>query len=151
MSRVCVLAVLAAALLAVPAGSASAAPVDGVEFRACFADTGTSNVCTKVEGLNGANRVVVSPDGRNVYVASVDDGALLTFDRAADGSLTRTGCVRATAASGCTTLATIAGASDIAISPDGTSLYLVARTSDSVTRFTRAAGGALTNAGCFSL
>ena len=37
--------------------------------------------------------VVVSPDGKNVYVASHEDDAIAEFARNADGSLTEIGCI----------------------------------------------------------
>ncbi|MEQ9495762.1 MAG: beta-propeller fold lactonase family protein [Deltaproteobacteria bacterium] len=41
-----------------------------------------------VSGMDGAQRVVVAPDGEHVYVVSEVDAALVTFARGADGTLT---------------------------------------------------------------
>jgi 6-phosphogluconolactonase (cycloisomerase 2 family) len=42
-----------------------------------------------VDGLSGARRVIVSPDGQDVYVTGSEDDAVVAFDRSqVDGSLT---------------------------------------------------------------
>jgi len=50
---------------------------------ACVSETGTSGACTDGRALDGARGLVVSPDGKDVYVASTVSSALtqLTRDR----------------------------------------------------------------------
>jgi len=151
------LAVLVAALgpLAV---DADARALHALGFRACIEDagldgcgTGTAN---EVPQLGGARAVAVSPDGRSVYVASSTDDSVSRFDRAADGALTPAGCFEDAGLDGCGTGTTnetpgLDGASGVAVSPDGRSVYVTAVNDDAVVRFDRAADGAIAPAGCF--
>src|SRR6266516_4756054 len=47
----------------------------------CVSDTGTSGACADGIALDGARTVVVSPDGKNVYVAAEASGAVAIFTR----------------------------------------------------------------------
>lgn len=68
---------------------------------ACIAQTGpVTTGCAGGHGLRGARQVIVSPDGRSVYVASKD--ALAVFARdPSNGSLRSAGCVAQFADDGC--------------------------------------------------
>ena len=118
-------------------------------------DSGEANECqTTGPGLNGSEDAVVSPDGKNVYVASTTDDAIAEFARNTDGSLTQIGCIADTDADGTTCSdATATGLEDpqaIAISPDGNNVYVAASTSDEsgdIAEFTRNADGTLTPVG----
>jgi DNA-binding beta-propeller fold protein YncE len=124
----------------------------------CFEDAGQdgcgSGTTNDTPGLDGAPGVAVSPDGRSVYVTAVNDDAVVRFDRAADGSITPAGCFEDAGLSGCGAGAAadvpgLNGARGIAISPDGTSVYVGSSTVDAaLVRFTRAPSGAVTPAGC---
>jgi DNA-binding beta-propeller fold protein YncE len=62
--------------------------------------------CTDTFALGGAWGVAVSPDGRNVYVAALEDDAVVVFDRApATGAITQkmgtAGCIQETGSFGC--------------------------------------------------
>ena len=150
-------AALVAALGPLAAG-AEARALHALGFRACIEDagldgcgTGTANEAPR---LNGARGVAVSPDGRSVYVASSTDGSISRFDRGVDGALTFAGCYEDAGQDGCGTGTTnetpgLAGASGVAVSPDGRSVYVAAATDDAVVRFDRAADGAITPVGCF--
>jgi DNA-binding beta-propeller fold protein YncE len=116
-------------------------------FRQCLSLDGSGG-CTTVPALNNPGGIAVSPDGESVYVNAFSSDAIIEFDRAANGSLTDAGCVAPT---GCAT--TIGAGFDgpsrgLTVSADGKSVYAVAAFGDSVWRFDRAAGGALTPAGC---
>lgn len=132
-----VLIVLAAALArAVPAAAPGALAPTG----ACFyepnqpdPDTGQADpspldgVCAPAHGLNAPAAVVVSPDGRDVYVAGSGDDAISAFRRAADGSLRPSGCVSDDPAdTGCAAAQELYSVGSLAMSPDGRSLYAVA-------------------------
>jgi 6-phosphogluconolactonase (cycloisomerase 2 family) len=83
--------------------------------------------CDLASGIGGADAIVISPDGRFVYVAGAADNAIVVFTRdAATGRLQPlagvAGCVRA-GQSGCTPVAGLSAPSALALSPDGTSLY----------------------------
>ncbi len=87
-----------------------------------------------------ARGVVVSPDGNDVYVAAESDDSLVGFDRdPGTGALTFAG-FKGDGLDGVTGLN---GARDVAISPDGKSVYVASLVSDSVASFSRAANGAI--------
>jgi DNA-binding beta-propeller fold protein YncE len=73
-----------------------------------------------VDGLAGANGIIVSPDGGHVYVAGFLDDAVAVFTRnAGTGALDFVEAHR-TPGSG-----SLAGAIDVAVSPDGATVYAV--------------------------
>ncbi len=106
-------------------------------------------------GVVGATDVTVSPDGHNVYVAGGvpgTSGSLSTFDRSGTGTLTYKGCASG-AVTGCAENADagLLGATGVAVSPDGKSVYVAAESSNAVARFDRDTGsGALTYEGCLT-
>jgi 6-phosphogluconolactonase (cycloisomerase 2 family) len=64
-----------------------------VTQHACFGDpVAGGGRCTAVPSLSGASAAVLSTDGRDLYIGAVDDQALTTFQRRADGSFATTGC-----------------------------------------------------------
>ena len=71
---------------------------------------------------------------------------------AADGSLSFAGCLKDGGGDGCTNsspgLSPLYGASDLAVSGDGRSVYVAAGGSDTVTHLRRAPAGSLSFAGC---
>jgi DNA-binding beta-propeller fold protein YncE len=117
-------------------GCVAAAPVPG---------------CAAGRALAGADVVVVSPDGANVYVGAFFGDAVAVFTRnTSTGALTQptdtTGCVAA-ATSGCATGLALDAPEGLAISADGSSVYAATAVSNAVVTFTRAPGtGALTQA-----
>ncbi len=111
-----------------------------------FSRNGTTGVLTQIEverdgvggvdGLDGAQDLVISSDGAYLYVAADADDAVTVFARDAG-----TGAVTQTAGG-----ADLSNARDLTLSPDGAHLYVA--TSNGVSTFGRDAGtGALTLAG----
>lgn len=86
-----------------------------------------------IEGLDGAFALAVSPDDRHVYVASEADSAVVLFDRAADGALTR----RTQWTRGDLHLPGLGGARAIRLSDDGRELYVAGFGDHSLTVFRR--------------
>jgi 6-phosphogluconolactonase (cycloisomerase 2 family) len=87
-----------------------------------------------VDGLEGPDEVLVSPDGRHVYVAAFDGDAVAVFARdTATGHLTHVQH-RKQGVGGIQGLGSPFG---LAISPDGAYLYAVETDSSSVTVFAR--------------
>jgi 6-phosphogluconolactonase (cycloisomerase 2 family) len=113
--------------------------------------------CDSAPALAGADAIAISSDGRFVYAAGASADSLVIFVRdAASGRLQPltgpAGCLRA-ARAGCAPVVGLDSPSAIAISPDGTSLY-VTSSGGTLTSFTRdPATGRLTQqagTGCFS-
>jgi len=98
-------------------------------------------VCASGRALVGPDVVVVSPDGRNVYVGSFFGNAVAVFDRdLAGGALTQpgdsTGCI-AEAIAGCTTGLALGAPEGMAISADGANVYVATAVSNAVVALTR--------------
>ncbi|MEI8080879.1 MAG: beta-propeller fold lactonase family protein [Actinomycetes bacterium] len=104
--------------------------------------------------LGGLAQVVVSPDGKNVYAAGRDSGAVTTFVRSpGNGALTFASCISSLALAGCTTAGanSLRSAYGMAISWDGLNIYVAAFDSGAMTAFTRnTSTGVLAFNGCFS-
>jgi DNA-binding beta-propeller fold protein YncE len=103
----------------------------------CFNSTGT-NGCTAARGLlTGCCGLALGENPANLYASSTAGGrdtakfALATFSRSsATGALTQSGCASKDGADGCAVTAfstpePINWAGDLAVSPDGGSVYLV--------------------------
>lgn len=112
--------------------------------------TGCTKIPTTIPGpmLNPVE-AVVSPDGKSVYVVSAQSNSLIRFARAADGSLTYGNCLSDLGAFGCTNLPDVlTGAVDVAITPDGSSLYASGSLTATVSHFTIGADGVPAFANC---
>jgi DNA-binding beta-propeller fold protein YncE len=94
--------------------------------------------------------MVMSPDGRTLYVAAASSGAIDVFARdPATGALTQTGCWMAEAPPGpCTGVTGLGGVSDLGLSPDGASLYAVGARDSTLVTFATTSGGGLRALGC---
>jgi DNA-binding beta-propeller fold protein YncE len=93
-------------------------------------------VCAAGRGLLGPDVVVVSPDGRNVYVGSFFGNAVAVFDRdPSTGALTQpgdsTGCI-AEAIGGCAPGIALGAPEGMAISGDGAGVYVASALSNAV-------------------
>jgi DNA-binding beta-propeller fold protein YncE len=130
---------------------------------ACISADGSGGACAAGRVLGFPNSVTVSPDGRSVYVTSEQD-VVEVFDRAADGTLTQkagtAGCIHSFGALGCADGKALDSPTSVIVSPDGGSVYVIAKFDDlngfdgAVAVFDRAADGTLTQkagtAGCIS-
>ena len=116
---------LLAATVAWAAGELTQKP----EAAGCVSNLGVGG-CGTGKALVGATGVATSPDGRNVYVASAESDAIAVFDRdRTTGELTQkqglAGCTSETGSDGaCEDGRGLNGASRVAISPDGRSVYV---------------------------
>ena len=111
----------------------------------CVSDSGTAGACQDGKALNDTRNVVVTPDGASVYAVSGSGGtagAITIFDRAATGALTQkagtAGCVSEDGTSGtCQDGVALIEARDLAVSPNGRSVYVSAHTSSALSIFDR--------------
>jgi DNA-binding beta-propeller fold protein YncE len=127
----------------------------------CVSQTGSSGACTDGKSLLQPVSPAVSPDGKSVYVASFTSRAVAVFRRdTATGQLTQlagtAGCVSEKGTAGnCADGKALNHPVWVAVSPDGTSVYVASRDSDTVAAFRRdTTTGQLTQlagkAGCIS-
>jgi DNA-binding beta-propeller fold protein YncE len=98
-------------------------------------------VCAAGRALVGPDVVVVSPKGENVYVGSFFGNAVAVFDRdPASGALTQagdsTGCI-AEAIAGCALGLALGAPEGMAISGDGTGVYVASALSNAVVTLAR--------------
>jgi DNA-binding beta-propeller fold protein YncE len=104
----------------------------------------------------GSRAVAISPDGRNVYVASSGSDAIAIFARnASSGALTQrsgtAGCIAARGAGGCAKAVGLDHPNSVAVSPDGRNVYATALDTDALVVFRRdARTGRLTQGGCIA-
>ena len=142
--------VVAAALIAVPVANA-AGPLGSLsQLSSPNNCIGTMPECgtTSTANLAGSQAVVVSPDGKNVYM--VDAGSVSEFSRNANGSLAELAAPNDCIGSGATGCASATGINfprAIAISPDGTSVYVAGSDANDIgdiAEFARNADGSLT-------
>lgn len=97
------------------------------------------------ELLAGAFGVAVSPDGSQVFVASVGDDGLTVFNRDSGGNLTEQQRLRdGRRDPNDNDITTLAGAIDVTVSPDGNQVFVVSLTDGAITIFDRDASGNLT-------
>lgn len=135
--------------------------------RGCLVDrSAPAGKCGAARALKGpgpfmgSRAIAVSPDGKDVYVASSKSDAIAIFRRnARTGALTQpkgtAGCIALKGAGGCATAVGLDGPNSVAISPDGRSAYATSRESNTVSIFRRnQSTGALSQlpgaAGCVS-
>jgi DNA-binding beta-propeller fold protein YncE len=108
----------------------------------------------------GSRAIALSPDGKNVYVASSGSDAIAIFRRdASTGTLTQpkgeAGCIAPKGASGCARAVGLNGPNSVAVSPDGRNVYATSRASNTVSvlhrnRSTGALSQLPAGAGCIS-
>jgi DNA-binding beta-propeller fold protein YncE len=96
--------------------------------------------CQATPGLFDANGVAVSPDGRNVYVTSIDSDAVVTFRRdPASGTLAPLDCIADQYGIGerCRRGRNLSYAAAVAVTADGTGVVVIAAGSNVISLFAR--------------
>jgi DNA-binding beta-propeller fold protein YncE len=117
--------------------------------RGCLADrSAKARGCAVARALNGpgpfmgSRAIAVSPDGKQVYVASSGSDAIAIFTRNRKfgtlGQPKKTkGCIAAKGAAGCAAAIGLDEPNSVAISPDGRNVYATSRAGNSVTSYVR--------------
>jgi 6-phosphogluconolactonase (cycloisomerase 2 family) len=118
-----------AALLAVALTLASGPLLEPLPGREGCVTQGGAGECQAGRALERVSGLVVSPDGRFVYAAVRDSGAVAAFarDRRTGGLRQlpgRRGCLGGAPADGCASARNVAGARALTLSPDGRSVYV---------------------------
>ena len=113
-----------------------------VDRSAASGRCGTARMLKGPGPFMGSRAIALSPDGRNVYVASSRSDAIAVFRRnPKTGGLGQpsgtAGCIAANGAGGCAKAIGLHGPNSVAVSPDGRSVYATSRGSNSVTVFHR--------------
>jgi 6-phosphogluconolactonase (cycloisomerase 2 family) len=130
----------------VNAPGAAAAPL---EFVDCVANGGEHGCAVAKNSLRGAESVVVSPDGHNVYVASYFASSITVFHRHRAGKLAQVECLAEYRQRGCSRMPhgfLLDALNGLAISPDGRDLY--AASDYGLIVFARASDGSLSFESC---
>lgn len=107
----------------------------------CVNENG-SGACADGTALQGAIALAVSPDGRNVYLASGGSDAVAVFARArTTGALAQLpgtlGCVGAALPGTCAESRGLTGAYAVTVSPDGRNVYAAGPFDDAIVTFAR--------------
>jgi 6-phosphogluconolactonase (cycloisomerase 2 family) len=104
----------------------------------CVTDGAQTPLCgnTNGPGANNPRALALSPDGLNLYVVGAEN-AIAIFSRApSTGALTWIGCLR-NSDSRCTSVTGLDSPNGVAVSPDGTSVYVTSGQDSSIAEFTR--------------
>jgi DNA-binding beta-propeller fold protein YncE len=133
-----------------------AAPGGQLSYDGCISGDGSGGACAVAshDALGSPTSVAVSPDGKSVYVAAAQPGAVSHFFAAAGGQLTYDGCISNDGSGGACANAPgspLGTATSVAVSPDGSSVYVASpAASGTLSTFAVASGGQLTYSGCIS-
>lgn len=116
----------------------------------CLVDSGSKGPksCGSARALKGpgpfmgSQAIAVSPDGKNVYVASSKSDAIAIFSRnKRTGELTQAsgsgGCIADKGNNGCAKAVGLDGPNSVAVSADGKNVYATARDSNTLVSFRR--------------
>jgi DNA-binding beta-propeller fold protein YncE len=149
----CVLVAFGVGLLLIAA--VALASTGALTPKGCVGDhDNNSGGCAQTtRGLEGADSVVVSPDGKSVYAAGFFENAVVIFKRStATGALIPKGCVADLHHNidDCEQTAKgLRGANQVVVSDDGKSVYAVGQADNAIVRFDRdTTSGGLTPKGC---
>jgi DNA-binding beta-propeller fold protein YncE len=117
-------------------------------FDGCVGTSSSPTGCTVVpQSMEGPQAIALSPDGRSLYVSGNNSDAVTVFRRDGEGRLYFDGCV---GRNGCTDAPGTPRLSgfEIAVSPDGRSVYVPGAFSNTVAVFRRDGEGRLYFDGC---
>lgn len=109
--------------------------------KGCFTQAATSG-CTTGRGLNGAEGLTISPDGKSVYIGAAVGNAVAVFSRNREtGAVSQPagtkGCSAFNAGEGCANGDGLIGADSMEVSSDNKNLYVASGVGSSVAAFKR--------------
>lgn len=126
-------------------------------YRSCLANGGRDRGAPGCDhpprnSLHDNEAIAISPDGRSAYVASSGSNSITWFGVRANGELRYRGCFADRGKRGCRNPKhdSLGGAFDVAVSPDGGSVYVASLDGDAVTRFDRRPDGSLAYKDCIA-
>lgn len=143
-------AAAAAATAASPAAIFTA-PGESYFVNPCIAENGLDGACTIGTAMRGAEGMVLSPGGTQLYAAARESAAIDVFTPGAAGALTESGCLKQKAPAGlCSSSSLLEKPTALAVTPDGHDLYATdsGTTGGRVDVLTRAADGSLADSSC---
>jgi DNA-binding beta-propeller fold protein YncE len=114
---------------------------------------GNASGCAAATAMEGSEDLVISPDGDDVYANSYPTDAVVELERdASTGALTQlaapNSCITTETISGCETVKSIEGPLGVAISPEGSNVYVSSSSANAEAAFSRnPSTGALTQLG----
>jgi DNA-binding beta-propeller fold protein YncE len=126
-------------------------PSGRLTYDGCIGDDDGSGCRRLPHGtLTGAAGIAVAPDGRDVYIAS-QVGTVTRFTVSKGGRLAFAGCIGDAGVAGCASVPAklLAGATGIAVAPDGSTLYVAASGAEALVELSVGAKGAPRLADCF--
>ena len=108
----------------------------------CVSEDGSDGQCADGTGLDGARGIALTPDGRNLYVASVFGNSVAAFSRnRQSGVLTQLpgtdGCVSEIGSSQCGEGRGLGAAAWVGLSPDQENVYVASAGSNAIAVFAR--------------
>jgi hypothetical protein len=129
--------------------SFSAGPDGSLTALGCIMEPGSNAGCADMaNGLNTPEALAATP--ANVYVASLNSGAVTTLNRLPAGTLSAGSCVADSSSSEiCSTIGHALGIPNaLALAPDGQNVYVASTSDSAVATLVPGAGGALEFTGC---
>jgi hypothetical protein len=124
------------------------APDGGLTQISCITEADPAPAgCVHGQGLADVSALAISPDGTSLYAVGAGSHTVVTFARAADGTITESSCLGLTTTDRCATDPDLATPISVAVSPDGTNVY-AGDTQANAISFDRATDGTLTPTGC---
>jgi len=131
-----------AALVRLTRSTTTGAITEPAGTAGCISDDG-SGPCADGHGIANPHALAVSPDGKSVYLASSSDNALVRINRNATfGSISQpagtAGCISEDGSGPCSDGRALSFPTDVAVSPEGNSVYVASGVSNAVARFNRA-------------
>ena len=133
-----------------------AAAAGQLTYDGCISSDGSGGACATAspDALTDPTSVAVSPDGKSVYVAAAHPGAVSHYFAAAGGQVTYDGCISNDGSGGACANAPgspLGSATSVAVSPDGSSVYVASPDAPgTLSTYAVASGGQLTYSGCIS-